>query len=107
MDRRWKTRAAAGALAAVLASGSVFTALAADYTAAPDGKTAASDMAASMGTTEAWNDWKTEWESVKTDWTQISLTPGANASQLNFAWYTKKAADAKETGGAAKNSPAT
>ena len=99
MDRRWKTRAAAGALAAVLASGSVFTALAADYTAAPDGKTAASDMAASMGTTEAWNDWKTEWESVKTDWTQISLTPGANASQLNFAWYTKKAADAKETGG--------
>ena len=29
-------------------------------------------------------------ETLKNDWTQISLSPGSNATELNFAWYTPK-----------------
>ena len=57
--------------------------------AAPDGKTDAAVLSGSMGLTNEWNEWKNEWESVKADWTQISLTPGDNESELNFAWYSK------------------
>ena len=28
-------------------------------------------------------------ETLKNDWTQISLSPGSNATELNFAWYTQ------------------
>ena len=37
---------------------------------------------------EAWGEWCERWEIIKTDWTQLSLTPGADATQLNFAWYS-------------------
>ncbi|MDO5793185.1 MAG: metallophosphoesterase family protein [Turicibacter sp.] len=36
---------------------------------------------------EAWDKWVMEWEEVKNDWTQLSLTPGKNETELNFAWY--------------------
>lgn len=36
----------------------------------------------------AWETWCKEWENIKNDWTQISVTPGKDASQLNFAWYS-------------------
>ena len=42
-----------------------------------------------------WENWKTEWETVKTDYEKISLTPGVNATQMNFAWYSKTADQAK------------
>ena len=58
--------------------------------AAPDGKTNAVDIAQTMGTTAQWNRWEKEWETLKNDWTQISLSPGSNATELNFAWYTPK-----------------
>lgn len=37
---------------------------------------------------EAWNEWCEEWETIKDDWTQLSLTPGNDATQINFAWYS-------------------
>lgn len=37
---------------------------------------------------EAWDEWCERWEIIKTDWTQLSLTPGADATQLNFVWYS-------------------
>lgn len=37
----------------------------------------------------AWSEWVDEWETIKDSPTQISLTPGKNASELNFAWYSK------------------
>lgn len=45
----------------------------------------------SDATTDAqWANWVQEWgSSVSTDYEQISLTPGRNASELNFAWYSK------------------
>lgn len=53
---------------------------------APDGKTvAATTLAAQGGKYDAW---KQQWKSISTDWTQVSMTPGADESQMNFAWYS-------------------
>ena len=41
------------------------------------------------GGSAEWQAWVSEWESVATDYTQVSLTPGADETQLNFAWYSK------------------
>ena len=30
----------------------------------------------------------------KVDWTQVSITPGADETQINFAWYSRKGEDA-------------
>jgi hypothetical protein len=37
----------------------------------------------------AWENWCQAWKGIKNNPTQMSLTPGANATQLNFAWYSK------------------
>lgn len=36
----------------------------------------------------SWQQWCEEWKKIKGDWTQLSLTPGKKASELNFAWYS-------------------
>lgn len=48
--------------------------------------------------TEYWNDASAAWTNYKAAWTgisetyeNVSLTPGANETQLNLAWYSKKA----------------
>ena len=46
------------------------------------------DSSVTGGSAE-WQAWVKEWESVATDYTQVSLTPGADETQLNFAWYSK------------------
>ncbi|MDO5521284.1 MAG: metallophosphoesterase family protein [bacterium] len=38
----------------------------------------------------AWNTYKTSWQTIKTNYTQVALTPGENATSLNFAWYSKR-----------------
>ena len=43
---------------------------------------------ASVGSSEDWNAWVEEWESVATDYTKVSLTPGEDETELNFAWYS-------------------
>ena len=77
----------AGVLLVSLTAGAVTPAFA---SAAPDGKTDAASLAGGMGISRNWESWKAEWEAVKNDWTQVSLTPGSDFSQLNFAWYSKK-----------------
>ena len=37
---------------------------------------------------EAWAQWQTEWASISRNYEQIALTPGKNATELNFAWYS-------------------
>lgn len=79
-------RAAVSAMAMALAFGTVFSA----YAGAPaDGKTEAARFAADNGLTTDWESWKTAWENIKNDWTQVSLTPGTNETEMNFAWYSK------------------
>ena len=55
--------------------------------AAPDGKTPAESTAAAAN--GAYDAWKEEWEKNGADWTEVSLTPGADETQMNFAWYSK------------------
>ena len=75
---------AALVLTGVLAAGSALPAFAA---AAPDGYTDASATpAAANGAYAAWQE---RWETMKNDWTQVSLSPGSDDTQMNFAWYSK------------------
>ena len=43
------------------------------------------------GGSAAWQAWTQTWESLAADYTQVSLTPGADETQVNFAWYSKDA----------------
>lgn len=72
------SRVFAGVLSAALVAGSVTPAFAADYN---DGSV--------VGNQADWNAWVEEWNTVATDYTKVSLTPGADETQLNFAWYSK------------------
>ena len=36
-----------------------------------------------------WQAWTEAWNTVAADYTQVSMTPGADETQLNFAWYSK------------------
>lgn len=87
MRSNWRKQMMISALALTLSATNVAPVFA---SAAPDGKTNAVDIAQTMGTTAQWNCWEKEWETLKNDWTQISLSPGSNATELNFAWYTPK-----------------
>lgn len=103
MKSRLKKRILAGTLAVAMFSANAVPGMAEDYTAAPDGSTTGTQLADSMGNTEMWENWKTEWNNLKTDWTQISLTPGKDESELNFAWYSKGAAVPKLKIGEGRN----
>lgn len=37
----------------------------------------------------AWEAWVNQWETEQNDWENISLTPGKDETELNFAWYSK------------------
>ena len=87
MKSNWRKQMMISALALTLSATNVAPVFA---SAAPDGKTNAADIAQTMGTTAQWDRWEKEWETLKNDWTQISLSPGSNATELNFAWYTPK-----------------
>ena len=81
-----KKQLLAGALCGALLIGTAMPALAA---------TVHYNDGASVGGSAEWTAWTQEWESVATDYTQVSLTPGADETELNFAWYSK--ADGKDT----------
>ena len=58
------------------------------FAAENDGWTEAPYTEAAQG--GAWEAWCEKWETIKNDWTQLSITPGKNATELNFAWYSEK-----------------
>ena len=41
-----------------------------------------------VGGRAEWTAWTEEWNTVATDYTQVSLTPGEDETELNFAWYS-------------------
>ena len=57
------------------------------FAAVNDGWTEASQTEAAKN--GAWEEWCEKWETIKNDWTQLSIAPGKNESELNFAWYSK------------------
>lgn len=50
---------------------------------------------ASVGGSAEWTAWTQEWEGVAADFTKVSMSPGRDESELNFAWYSK--ADGADT----------
>ena len=42
------------------------------------------------GADSGWAEWDAAWEETAADYTTVSLTPGADETQLNFAWYSVK-----------------
>lgn len=80
IEMRKRSRWMSAIIAAALITTQVIPALA---DAAPDGKTVAKG--------DAFEEWKESvWETTKNDWTIVSLTPGSDESQMNFAWYSKQ-----------------
>lgn len=57
------------------------------FAADNDGWTEASKTSAADN--GKWEDWCKEWETIKNSPTDISLTPGKDETELNFAWYSK------------------
>lgn len=37
---------------------------------------------------EEWAAWQTAWQEIRDNYEQVALTPGEDATQLNFAWYS-------------------
>ena len=70
----------AGVLAGTLALGALPAALAA---------TAQYNDSSATGGDAAWKAWVEGWEALSGDYTQVSLTPGRDETELNFAWYSK------------------
>lgn len=58
----------------------------------------AAAMPANVKAAEAWN-----WETVSTDRTFVSLTPGVDETELNFAWYSEGPNDARVRFGTSSN----
>ena len=88
MNKKWIKKACAGMLTATVVCTTAGSILA---SAAPDGKTTADNLSKTTNLTEEWSSWQNKWnKTVSKDWTQISLTPGSDATELNFAWYSKK-----------------
>lgn len=42
------------------------------------------------GAETGWDEWTANWEETSADFTKVSITPGEDETQLNFAWYSKK-----------------
>ena len=36
----------------------------------------------------AWTNWKTDWNTIRKNYEQVALTPGKDASELDFGWYS-------------------
>ena len=84
----WKRTAATILAASILATSGISVGAAAP----PDGYTDASTTVEAYG--NGYKNWLKLWngteetDGLKKDWTQMSLTPGSNESELNFAWYS-------------------
>ena len=78
---KMKKRVLAGAVCGALLVGTILVpALAA---------TANYNDGATVGGSAEWTAWTEEWNTVAADYTKVSLTPGADETELNFAWYSR------------------
>ena len=75
----------AGVLSSAMLVGMVATGIPAKAIAATEHWNDASAEATS------WNKWKENWASYSSDYEHVSLTPGADETKLNYAWYSHTA----------------
>lgn len=45
----------------------------------------------------SWEEWKEDWPAVAADYTKVSLAPGKNETELNFAWMSQFQSDGETT----------
>lgn len=50
---------------------------------------------ASAEDVSSWTQYKNKWDSIKTNYKNVSITPGKNETELNFAWLSESADDAQ------------
>lgn len=81
--RRGQLKSIATILSLSMAVGLGAPALTADVQAATEHWNDASTDA------KAWENWKANWDSYSSNYENVSLTPGVNETELNFAWYSK------------------
>lgn len=65
------------------------TAITANAVIPSDGATNAETFAAANNNTASWEEWKNNWDVIKENWEYVSVTPGSNESEMNFAWYSQ------------------
>ena len=53
--------------------------------------------ASTLKSREGWDSWVKDWNSIAKDDTKVSMAPGADETQLNFAWYSKAISGQKDT----------
>lgn len=53
------------------------------------------DNSGKKAISDEWSQWKTKWETIKTDYEKVSMVSGADATKMNYAWYSKTADEAK------------
>ena len=78
-------RITAGALSSAMLIGMCATGIPAKVTAATEHWNDASQEATD------WNNWKKNWASYSSDYEHVSMTPGVDETQLNYAWYSHTA----------------
>lgn len=82
MMRKNVLRVTAGALSSAVLIGMCAAGIPAKVVAATEHWNDASASATK------WNQWKSNWASYSSNYEHVSLTPGANETQLNYAWYS-------------------
>lgn len=53
------------------------------------------DNSGKKAISDEWSQWKTKWETIKTDYEKVSMVPGADATKMNYGWYSKTQDEAK------------
>ena len=76
------TRVTAGVLSSALLVGMLATGVPGKVTAATEHWNDASQEATD------WTNWKNNWEKYSSNYEHVSLTPGVDETQLNYAWYS-------------------
>ena len=70
----------------IMISGLLLSSLVFSYTMFPN---AATEHFNDATTQSNWSQWENNWENTSVNYEKVSLTPGKNESELNFAWYSK------------------
>lgn len=48
-----------------------------------------------LGAQTTWAEWKEAWPQISVNYEQVSMAPGSNEKQLNFAWYSQASSNPK------------
>lgn len=94
VERNAKKRAMKAAVSAMMLAGGVMMACPSTLSNVQAATEHWNDASASKS--ESWNLWKENWDKYSKNYENVSLTPGADETQLNFAYYSKTSRNTKK-----------